>query len=91
MDLMRVLGDEEYRLRCLFLPWRLSRRRLLLCPCSELSELSSLEPDVLEGLLEEGVDELGEELDEDDSEPDGDSDGVLVCLERSTFLRAVPR
>jgi hypothetical protein len=63
MGLLRVLDDEEYRLRRLFLPWRLSRRRLLLCPCSELSGPSSSEPDgVLEELLEDGVDEPDEEL-----------------------------
>ena len=88
---MCVLDDEAERRRCLFLPCRLSRLRLL-CPCSDPSYPSSLESDdVLEGLLDELVNEPDEELESDESEPDGDSDGVLVRLERSTFLRAVPK
>ena len=90
MGLICVLDDEAERRRRLFLPCRLSRLRLV-CPRSDSPDPSSLESDVLEGLLDELVDELDEELESDEPEPDGDSEGVLLRLERSTFLRAVPK
>lgn len=83
--------DEDACRRCLCLPWRLLRRRLLF----RWLRSSPLESSLLESddSPSEGSDEHSEdsELDELDSESEGDSDGSLGFRDQPMFLSAAPR